>query len=148
MESATAESATGESATVESATVEKAKTCDKPDDISDIPENDATEVYIIDPEDEFSDITIDDDDEDDTIIKAVRAIVKATNDQSSATRAVNLLEEELKKALGDAATEDEDDGDERVEKLLKEGRLVPEKHKKSEGDKWRELMVTTPCDRR
>ena len=115
-------------------------TCDK---ASDKPENETQEIYFIEEEDGLSDATMDVDDDEETIIKAVQAIVKATNDQGSAMRAVNLLEQELKKALGEATEDEDDDDDAKIERLLKEGRLVPEKHKKSEGDRWRDLLVTT-----
>ena len=103
-------------------------------------------------------VDVDSDDGDDhmAIMEAVKAIVKATTNSGGALRAVTLLEQELKKALRDGTIEreegpeeeeeeeeeeDEEDEDAKVERLLKEGRLVPNKHKKSEMEKWDELLV-------
>jgi hypothetical protein len=101
-------------------------------------------------------------DDDVIIIEAVKAIVRATNTAQEATLAMKLLEKELRKSLKEVITIDDDDenegdngdqsseleypdsdegDDERINTLMKEGRLVPQKHKKGEGEKWQEFMV-------
>ena len=52
----------------------------------------------------------------------------------------------MKKALSDGIDdEDEEDdiGDEEIERLSKEGRLIVERHKKSENEKWQDLLIAT-----
>ena len=96
--------------------------------------------------------------DDDIIISAIKTIVKATSTPHGATMAIQLLERELKRSFGggddcnDDCDDDEnesqleypdmDDGDDDFDMRNQvEGRLITEKHKKTETEKWKELMV-------
>ena len=78
------------------------------------------------------------------IINAIEAIVKATSTQAEATIAIQLLEKELMKLFNNIEDDDhshaDDDGVDDATSQT-DGRLVVERHKKTEGDKWRDLMV-------
>jgi hypothetical protein len=86
-------------------------------------------------------------DSEEIILEAVRAIVKATKSHGEASLAVELLRKELNKSLNNSEEGDpplkypDSDDDEDIETIRKEGRIVAEKHKKTESDKWRELLV-------
>ncbi len=61
-------------------------------------------------------------------------------------RAIDLLERELKKALSDGMDDEDEENEENDigdKGSLKEGRLIVERHKKSENEKWQDLLVAT-----
>ena len=82
--------------------------------------------------------------DDNVIINAIEAIVKATSTQAEATIAIQLLEKELMKLFNNIEDDDhsraDDDGVDDATSQT-DGRLVVERHKKTESDKWRDLMV-------
>lgn len=89
--------------------------------------------------------------DDDVIITAIRAIVRATDTPDAAKATLEYLEKELKRSLQYDTSEDslleyplsdmEDDGDVDIERTLKEGTHKISSTKKTESDKWKDLLV-------
>ena len=106
-------------------------------------------------------------DDDDVVLRAIKTIVRETNTPHAAKAAIQLLQEKLRPTLmgdGDDNGQDADaeDGDERddtprgsqgddgddeeaddsdIQEMLKEGTFRVSSTKKTENEKWRELLV-------
>lgn len=108
-----------------------------------------------DDESTLSTISLESDSEGDVIMSAIKQIVSIANTPMSAKNALDLLQAELKKAFyGDEASDEGDNDNDSVLQyppsdeasdadddmtIEKELRVIP--HRKSDIDKWRELLV-------